>query len=247
MGIFGDVFKWFDGSILDQGLDVVGDIVGSITDSASTIGSVLKAGSDIFTGIKDIGGAAAPALESYFAAESIIYAAKQAQADYLAQAENYGFQAGIADLNGKIAAENLDYEVQMAYATEQMLERQNRRDLGEMQAVYGAAGVTMSGTAIDVMADSAAEGALSVALLNYQSDQRQKNLAYDKQMAELSAKNFRDAAERAEANADSAIREGEKSKDLQDIITIGNTISAVPAVAKGVGSLLDTVFGDSKK
>lgn len=243
---FDDALNWFDGSWVDQGLDWAGDLFSGADSLLDNAGGIVKAGKSIIEGASNVVGAAAPALESYFAAESIIFAAKQKQADYLAQAENYGFQAGIADLNGKIMAENLDYEVQMAYATEQMMDRQNRRDIGKMKATYGAAGVTMSGSAIDVLADSAAEGALNVAMLNYQSERRQQGIKYQMQANKLTADNYRKAAATAEANAATALKEGEKSKDLQDYITIGTSISAVPSIIEGVGDIIEVFTGDKK-
>lgn len=64
--------------------------------------------------------------------------------------------ADAANYNANAAAQNALYARQQAAEEEQQVRIMGRKTMGSMRAAYGASGVTMEGSPMDVLAESAA-------------------------------------------------------------------------------------------
>jgi hypothetical protein len=82
-----------------------------------------------------------------------------------AQANAAEYEAKLADRNAQIIRQQTDAEV-----SDQR--RQNRRRLAAIRAQYGASGLDFSGSALDVLDDSALEAELDVSRIKYQGSLR---------------------------------------------------------------------------
>jgi hypothetical protein len=79
-------------------------------------------------------------------------------------------QAAIADYNAKVGEVNAQQAQAEAAVNAGQQDRQTRQTLGQAAAAYGAAGVDMTGSPLDVMMDSASQGELAKRLILYQGD-----------------------------------------------------------------------------
>lgn len=79
----------------------------------------------------------------------------------LAEADNY-------DLAGTLAKQNVAYTEQSFAIKQMQMDREVAKSLGETSAGVAGAGFANSGSALDIMRDSAAQGALSKAVLGQQ-------------------------------------------------------------------------------
>lgn len=93
------------------------------------------------------------------AAISAVGSIRQAQAT--AAAANYNAQ--VADRNATVAR-------QQAAADEVRQRSVNSRRLGSIRAAYGASGVTMEGTPLEVLEDSAAQAELDALTIRYKGE-----------------------------------------------------------------------------
>lgn len=118
----------------------------SFLSSGSSFGSKLAGSAGAF---KDIGGAVSDLFAGDANAEAARFRAKGSEFEK----ENYGLAAGLADLNAQYT-EN-------ATAIKQMqAERNLTMNLGETRADVAASGFAASGSALDILRDSASQGAL---------------------------------------------------------------------------------------
>lgn len=235
-----DAVDWFADDAIGWIDDIsFGDAVDFGSEAVSFLGETTK-------GLENIAGSLSPVVSSYFQGETLKSEARRAEARHLAQADGYTFQAGMANLNGRIAMKNLDNEIQMTFADEQRMIRQQDKVKGAAQASYAASGVQLSGSALDVMRDNATEAALDVAMLRYESEIRQENILLKKQGFDLTEQQYNKAASVAKQNAVEEIKAGEAAKDMQDIMTISKGIGSVDNVLGAVSDIAD-LFGDEEE
>lgn len=84
--------------------------------------------------------------------------------------------------NAQIAQQNADQVASVSGAQEQAQDRSDRQKLGATAAAYGAAGVDVSGSPLEVMADSATQARLNALSIKYNGqvganhDLSQKNI-----------------------------------------------------------------------
>lgn len=78
--------------------------------------------------------------------------------------------ARAADYNAKVAARNRSIVLDQAASDAADKVRQNKRQMGLIRAQYGAAGIDLAGSPLDVLTDSALEAGLSVKKIQYQGE-----------------------------------------------------------------------------
>lgn len=91
--------------------------------------------------------------------------AAQAQADAAADAAEQN--ARIADYNRKVAERNKNTVLAEADAAASDKQRDNRRVMSSIRASYGASGLSLEGSPLDVMTDTALEQELDVSRTRY--------------------------------------------------------------------------------
>ena len=82
------------------------------------------------------------------------------------------YNAQVQENNAKIAERNRLMALDQTESEAGAKMRENRRTLATIRAQYGKSGLDMSGSALDVLEDSAVEGALDVANIRYQGNVR---------------------------------------------------------------------------
>lgn len=210
---------------------------GMVGTALAGAGGFMSTANSILGGVQTVAGALSGATSTYMGARSNAFAAKQGAEDMLARAENYDFQAGISDINSAIAERNRVFEEQSNFAAEQMLIRRNKVAIGQAKALYSTAGVTLSGSALDAIAASAAEGDLSVALQKFESSHRQWGMEQQRNVAEMEAGEFRKAAERSRKNASSILEEAKKAEKQETSVSFVQGLGAIPDVISGFEQL----------
>lgn len=112
-----------------------------------------------------------------------IGAAQQAQQ----QAANHEAEAALKDRQAEVNAETAIYEQDR---TRDVVER----TLGAQRAGYAANGIALDGSAVDVIADTATEGALDIAAIQWNSDLKTDNLKYEAKIDRMNADGARSSA-----------------------------------------------------
>lgn len=79
-------------------------------------------------------------------------------------------QAAAANYNAQVAERNAFISRDQAAADEQRQRIQARRKLGAMRAAYGASGISLEGSPLDVLEDSAAEAELDALTIRYKGE-----------------------------------------------------------------------------
>lgn len=134
--------------------------------------------------------------------------------------------ANAAEYNAAIARRNAAIARSQATADAADKRRSNNRTLGAIHAVYGSSGLTLNGSSLDVLADTAAEQELDARRIEYKGDLR-----------------VMDQMERAallEAQAESA-------RTASYLSAFGNLVSgATRMAAGGQGGSLMNFFGSSQ-
>lgn len=228
------------GAMVNAGAAAAGAAaIGSAGTFLGTAGTILNTVGNFISGVSSIAGSTARPVSSYMGAQSTAYAAKQASIDAITQAENFEYQAGVSDINASIAERNRVFEEQSQYATEQIMMRQNRKALATAKNMYSTAGVTMSGSALDVIADNAAEGALAIALKKFESFHRQKGFEITRDAAFAEKKQFEKAAVQSRKNAKSILEEGLAQSDAQKGVSFVEGLSAIPDVIEGINDVIN--------
>lgn len=74
------------------------------------------------------------------------------------------------EFNAAVATQNAQLVRQSALAEVARLRRQTTKDLGNMRANYGAAGVTASGSVLDAMMDAATQHELDIQMTRWQGE-----------------------------------------------------------------------------
>lgn len=251
------MFDWV-GSIFDEALNLfdlggdklpwLDDVAKGVlspnqwTDYASVGSSALSTASSVFKGIQgisSIAGTASGSIASYLGAQSTKYAAKQAARDYLTQAQGMDYQKEISTINAVIAERNLAFEQQSLALTTELLDRQNQKLRGEARSKYSAAGVTLSGSALDVLGDSAAETQLAKAIQRFESLHRQYGYETTRDVNLKEAEQYGKSATIARENAASALEEGYDAADLQETLTWLDGVSNVTTLIEGGLSVIE--------
>lgn len=250
------------GSFLKKALPVIGVAAAVVTGGASLAATGIFGASAAAAGAGLTGGSALGALgtvgkiggaisalgsvasslsqpaSTYAGAMSTAYQAKQASTDYLTAADNFIFQSGVSQKNADIAARNLDYEIQRNFAISERMIRENRKAVRTARAVYGSAGVSGEGSVNDVISDMATEGALNVALEDFESRQRQRGYTYQKEAALSEKSQYEKAAAQSRANAKSVLEEGLNASKGQKLTSYAQGLNALPGAIKSVTDLV---------
>lgn len=81
-----------------------------------------------------------------------------------------------AEYNARVAENNAITARQQAAAQEEQHRRLARRQLGQMRAAYGASGVTMEGSPLDILAQSAKDAELDALNIRYGGELKAQGL-----------------------------------------------------------------------
>lgn len=103
------------------------------------------------------------------------------------QAANHQAQAALQRRQAAIETEAGSYKAKQQQG-------QVDRALGQQRAAMAASGLALSGTPGDIIAESAAEGALDVAAIRWNSDLASENLRYEAKISDQNAKSAKSAA-----------------------------------------------------
>lgn len=129
-----------------------------------------------------------------------------------AQASAAKYNAAVQEQNAKISERNRAISLSQTESDAADKAREVRRTLASIRANYGSSGLDMAGSALDVLEDSAIEGALDVTKIRYQGDvkaQGYRDEAYaQRNGAELSRMNAKSASTAAGIGAASSILGG---------------------------------------
>ena len=118
------------------------------------------------------------------ASGAISAAGAMQQGKAAANAANY--EAQLADRNAKIARNQ-------AEAEQEDQRRENVRQRGAIRAAYGASGIEMAGSPLDVLSDTALEQELDVARIGYRGELKAIGENDRAEMARVSASNAKQA------------------------------------------------------
>jgi hypothetical protein len=117
-----------------------------------------------------------------------------------AQASAYERDAAISERNKVIADQDRQQAVATANIAAQDKRRSNRRQLAAMRAAYGSTGFDMSGSPLDILADTSTEMALDERRIEYEGTVRNREgalqmlyLQEDADGSRMAAKNTRKA------------------------------------------------------
>ncbi len=114
-----------------------------------------------------------------------------------AASASYKSQQQAADYNATVLEQNAGVERSQANAREEAQRREARRILGSQRAAFSQAGTGLSGSAADVMAQSATDAELDALTLRYEGDMRSRGM-----MAQAEGERYHGRV--ASANASSA-------------------------------------------
>jgi hypothetical protein len=113
-----------------------------------------------------------------------------------AQAASYRSQKAASDYNAAVLDQNAGIERSQANAREEAQRREARQILGSQRAAFAQSGTGLSGSAADVMAQSARDAELDALTLRYEGDMRARGLMaeaegerYQGRVAEMNASN----------------------------------------------------------
>lgn len=137
------------------------------------------------------------------------------EADATNQAAQYN--ASIQDYNRKVSERNKITTLQQADAEAADLESKNRRTLSSIRAAYGASGLQLTGSTLDVMEDTAIEQQLDVSRVRYKG--------------QLTAIGYDDEASNFAAKAQLERMKGESALQAGKIKAIGSVVSGVTNAA----------------
>lgn len=141
-----------------------------------------------------------------------------AEGNAVAQSEEYNAQ--IAERNKLIADQNRKQAINTANVEAEDKRRENRRVLSSIAAAYGSSGLTLEGSPLDVLEDTATEQALDVRRIEYEGRARAREGAI--QMLEL--------------DEEATLRRMRKRS-----ARIGSYFKAAGSVVRGAGGYLNSV------
>lgn len=203
----------------------------------SSIGSVLGKAGDGLGAISNIGGAFSAPAATYAGAQSTAYAARQSSRDQLSSAENLLYQSKVSLINKSIAELNLEFEQQVNYTNTERLKRDNRKTLERGKVIFALSGVDATGSVQDVLADTAMEGELNVAIANFESKHRQKGYDIQINSFQEESDNYIKASEKAKENAANILKEGLAQSKGETSLSFIKGIEAIPQALSGIGDL----------
>ena len=231
---------------LGSGVDASADALGGastfsqILSGASTVGKVAGAIGSVFNLLG--GSGAAGAYGTFLEAQAARAAATGKARDYNEQAESYDYLASQAGRNRQASLQNYVAERQRLAVESGRIERATKRAISSTIAAYGASGVALeSGSAQEVLMDSAAEGELDLAIENFNSKQKQRSYLIEADaLAEEAAFNVKRAA-RARENAALTLEAG---NSISDMLRKQGTVQGIEAgvnIIKGAGNVASSV------
>lgn len=145
------------------------------------------------------------------------------------QAQGYERAAAISDLNKEIAGQAS--AIQMVQS-----DRDIYKALGSQAAAIGGANLAASGSALDIMRDSARQGSLTKQLLGRQSQIEQ--LAYEQE-----ADSYKQMAA-ASTSAASSAKKSATGKIIGTALDVGLSFIPGGGIVKGIGKALKGIFSD---
>lgn len=92
-----------------------------------------------------------------------------------AQAAASEYNAQIQERNSKISEQNRKFNVDTARIASEDKARENRRTLASMRAAYGASGLDLAGSPLEVLADASTEMALDERRVAYEGYTRNRD------------------------------------------------------------------------
>lgn len=101
------------------------------------------------------------------------------------------------DHNAQLKEDNADQIIRQSAEDERRLRVMNRRDLGTMQASYGASGVTMDGSPLDVLQETVAHQEMDALTIRKQGEGRAMGLRSDAGFDRETARRIRVAGKEA--------------------------------------------------
>lgn len=134
-----------------------------------------------------------------------------------AQAAAAEYNAAVAERDMIVADQNRKLAIQNANIAAEDKRRENRRILSSIRAKYGASGLSLAGSPLDVLQDTATEQALDERRIEFDGQVKGRSAA-------LRILGLQDDAALSRAEADAAETAG--------------TLGAIGGVAKGVGTTL---------
>ena len=85
-------------------------------------------------------------------------------------------EARASEYNAQVSRQQAGTALQQSTAQAALVDQENRRKMGQVAAAYGASGVEMTGTPLEVMSDQATSGELNRQLTLYQGKVTANNL-----------------------------------------------------------------------
>lgn len=163
------------------------------------------------------------------------YRAADQQAE--AQQDMYNYQAAVAERNAVIANQDRIQAIRTAEIAAADKARENRRKLAATRAAFGNTGLEMSGSPLEVLADSSVELAIDQRRVQYEGKVRGREGA-------LRVLGLKDDANIARASASNAKAAGQIAK-ASVIVNTGVKIAEVAAsgVTSGAGSSVSGGLG----
>lgn len=124
---------------------------------------------------------------------AVIAAAAAAAQSYM-QSRALEKQATAAESNAEMAAMEARNAVLRAQQDTLEISRKQRQIIGRQAALFGYAGVEMSGSPLEVMANTAAEAERDIMYRGYAGDMQMRSKMYESQLYEWQAENLKDEA-----------------------------------------------------
>lgn len=136
---------------------------------------------------------------------STIFSATGAMSAANAQASASEYNAAVANRNAMVADQNRKLSIQQSRIDAEDKRRANRRVMASIRAQYGASGLALSGSPLDVLEDTAAEQELDAKRIEYEGRARGREGALQmlgfKESADLSRTEARYARSGGRRNA----------------------------------------------
>lgn len=102
-------------------------------------------------------------------------------------------QAASAEYNAKVAKRNKSAVLAQTEAEIEDKKTENRRQLGSIRAAYGASGLMLDGSPLDVLEDTAVEQAYDVSKIRYQGAMKAEGYSEQAALFKLEAKSAKTA------------------------------------------------------
>lgn len=125
---------------------------------------------------------------------AVIAAAAAAAQSYM-QSQALKKQASAAESNAEMAAMEAQNAIYRAQQDTLEISRKQRAVIGRQAALFGYAGVEMTGSPLEVMADTAANAQRDIMYRGYAGDMQMRSKMYESQLYEWQAENLKDEAQ----------------------------------------------------